>query len=788
MFLTVLRLLAVYFATALGAVFLADRFVSRVSRRAGILLALGPFLLVGRALVTGGVHAPIDIPYLSTPLSAHAAEYGTTVVQTPMLSDVVYQEIPWRKAVRDAFKNGRLPLWNRFFLAGEPLLAVQQPVVLHPATWIGMLLPLAQEWTFEMAFRYFLALLAAYLFFRELGCREGPAFFGAVGWAFCDYLVFFLGYPLTPAAAPFPLLLVGLRRLAREPGRRASAIVVVALLLILTSGHPETLLHCVAGAGIYFLFELAAVDAERRRRAVGLSLLAGALTLGMAAVLLLPLAEALPHTIEQYFRVNVYAHAKRSAPLAEALRHALPDLQPYAFGFAGRGRFPAGYAEPGTYAGSLLWPFAAAGLLSRRREKWAFLTIGLLGALAGARFPIVADAIAKLPVFSIGINERMVFLAAFATAALAALGAQSLLEDGKRRPLVTAGCIAGAAVAWVLYAAGRARLTAGELPAEFLRGRILLQVLPLAAAAILIALFRRRAAAAIAGCVVLLLVQRGFEEQTVYPTYPSRAFYPGVDAFRSIPRLAPYRTTAIGFEFIPNIAALYELEDVRGYEAMTFLPLTQTFPLWCVPQTVWYNRVDDPTRPFLAFLNVRWVFAAPSYDPPAGWPVRFRGPEGILIENPGALPRAFAPETYRAEADETRRLAALSEITDFRARGIVAEDAPPTEGWVRNGPASVAIASYQAQEMRLAIDASAPALVGTSLTAWPGWKLRVDGRRTPLVSYNHAFLGFRVPAGKHEAVLEYLPDSFLAGGAISLLSLAAALVLLRFPRGIRAPR
>ena len=91
----------------------------------------------------------------------------------------------------------------------------------------------------------------------------------------------------------------------------------------------------------------------------------------------------------------------------------------------------------------------------------------------------------------------------------------------------------------------------------------------------------------------------------------------------------------MGLNFIPNIAALYELEDVRGYEAMTFKPLWKTFGLWCVPQPVWFNRVDDPTRPFLSFLNVRWVFAPPDYAPPDGWPVRYRGAEGLLLENPG---------------------------------------------------------------------------------------------------------------------------------------------------------
>jgi hypothetical protein len=130
-------------------------------------------------------------------------------------------------------------------LAGEPLLAVQQPAVFHPGTWIGFLLPLAQAWTFEMALRYLLALLSAYLFLKDLKCGEMAALAGSVAWAFSDYIVFYLGYPLSPAAAPFPLLLLGLRRLVSEGNRRSVALVVVALLLILTSGHPETLLLSV---------------------------------------------------------------------------------------------------------------------------------------------------------------------------------------------------------------------------------------------------------------------------------------------------------------------------------------------------------------------------------------------------------------------------------------------------------------------------------------------------------------------------------------------------------------
>ena len=69
---------------------------------------------------------------------------------------------------------------------------------------------------------------------------------GGLSWAFSDWMVFHLGTPQNPAAAPFPLLLLGLRRLARAPDRASVGITVAALVLSAIGGHPETLLFVSA--------------------------------------------------------------------------------------------------------------------------------------------------------------------------------------------------------------------------------------------------------------------------------------------------------------------------------------------------------------------------------------------------------------------------------------------------------------------------------------------------------------------------------------------------------------
>jgi hypothetical protein len=781
--LLILRSVAVYGATAASLLWAAGRLVSPIPRRIALALALAPWLFTGRATLTGGIYAPIDILYQAHPYAALREEMGIRG-NAPGLTDVVYQEIPWREAARRAISEGRLPLWNPSVLAGEPLHAVQQAGILQPSTWIGLLLPSPQAWTFEMSFRILLALLCAYLFFRDLGCADWAAVLGGLGWAFCDYLDFFLGYPLSPAAAPFPLLLLGVRRLVRSPGRRSAVLAVAAFLAIATAGHPETLLHAMAPAGAYFLFELAGAPRARRLRGLGAAAAAGAFALGLAAVQLLPLLEALPHTMEHPSRKALYAHEPRAERAGESLFRLVSQAVPYVVGVAGHGnQIPT--HETTAYAGALLFPFAMTGLFARGRERWFFVLLGLAGLAVAAR-TFAAQAIAWLPLFDIALNDRIVFWASFALCALAALGANRL-ADGEGAPAFLVGAALSMLLVWGLHVHYRRTLEILGMPAEYRRLRFNLQIVPLAAGAALVAALSRRrlARGGLVALVGLFAAERTLEAGSFYPTFPSRAFYPPVPVLERIPRGEPYRMTALAYTFIPNAAGALGLEDVRGYEAMTLRPFYETFPLWCAPQPVWYNRIDDPTRPFLSFLNVRWVLQPLDQATPPGWAAVAEGDGVRLLENPRALPRAFAPRRVRAEPDGIRRLELLRAIADFGEEGVVDESGP--DSWRENGGGRVRIAAYGPQAMTLDVEAEGETVVGTSVPAWPGWKAALDGRAIPLLSYNHAFVGVRVPGGHHRVALRYLPDSVRVGLWISGATLAAAIALLLRRRHASAP-
>ncbi len=538
---------------------------------------------------------------------------------------------------------------------------------------------------------------------------------------------------------------------------------------------------------MFFLFELAWAGRERRRRGLALAVAAGALALGLCAVFLLPFREAARETIEFASRRTWYAESKRSKPLRIAMERSSMNVVPYSVGELGRGNFDPKVIEPAAYAGSLLLPLALLGLGARRREKWPLAVTGLAGLAAWAGLPGFADALAKLPLFDLALNERLVFLAAFSTAALAALGAQRLEED----PSAAGPRLAAAAAATLLALAVLnfrllPRLEKIGMSTAELRDHFLVQALPLGAAALVGGALRRGRLGRLAVplLVVLLLGQRRLEAGPVYPTFPARAFYPPLPLLDRIPRGEAWRVAAVGYSFVPSVSALYELEDVRGYEAMTFLPLVETYPLWCVHQPVWFNRVDDPTKPFLSFLNVRYVYFSPGDALPPGWKVVAEDGSGRILENPAVLPRAFVPRSYFREPEPPRQMERLLSIRDFAEAGVVEGPGAPQR---RNGDARLRIVSYSAQEMELEIDARESALVATSVTRWPGWRLTVGGVERPLLTYNRAFLAFEVPPGRHRAVLSYRPRSFSAGLWVSGLSLLAALAIFGRRRSGGAP-
>ncbi|HET8797605.1 MAG TPA: YfhO family protein, partial [Thermoanaerobaculia bacterium] len=265
--------------------------------------------------------------------------------------------------------------------------------------------------------------------------------------------------------------------------------------------------------------------------------------------------------------------------------------------------------------------------------------------------------------------------------------------------------------------------------------------------------------------LAIVLVQRTAEEGDTYPALDRRAFFPQIPLIERLPRDG--RMAGSGNALIANNAAMYGLEDVRGYEAMTLRRLTETYPLWSRYRTAWFNEIGDLSRPFLSFLNVKYAFTRG--EAPPGWRVVAEDRGTRLVENERVLPRAFVPASVRYEKDPKAVMEAMLRAEDFAARAwIEAEAYEPHDA--ANGPGELVVRRNGSE---YAIDASMKGggWVVVSESAWKGWRAYIDGRRVAVHYANHAFLGVHVPEGRHRLRLVYYPESFVTGRTLSLTTL-----------------
>lgn len=772
--------LILYLAAASALLLLWSRTVQPIGRLAAAALLVLPLLFTGNALLRGRVYAPIDLPYATEPLQEYAADYGAgTSAHNGTLSDLYMQMMPWQSTVREAYSRGELPLWNPYMLSGSVLAANMQSAPWDPVNLIGLLLDHPDALTFGASITFFLAGFFTFAFARSLGCSELASLIPAAGYMFSATLAFFIQWPLGRAWVFLPMIFHAVRLVVRETSLRAATLLTAAFVLTILTGHPESLLHIVACGAAWGVFELLQVAKERRIRAAGMAAVCGVLALLLTAFTLLPFFEAAPQTVDFETRRKLYAPAEFIIPVEAILGRAAASVFPF-FQNGGDWHPPPKAWEPtNERVGSLVLVLAIlACVADRRKATWFFAGFAVIAGLAGLNAWPVGPLLHALPLFNIALNERLVFAAAFALSILAGLAVEAWPAT-RPAALRLAGATAASGVA---LAAGSMLLrdsqVAAGIPPQLISTIIAVELIPLAVLAVLLAARAPRRVALLT-LLALILVQRKVEDGNIYPSHDRAMFYPDIPILRQIPAGPgqPFRIAPLFFSLVPNTAALYGLQDVRGYEAMTFRRLIETYPLWCIPQPLSFNAITEWERPFLSFLNVRYAIAARDRAPTDQWKLIFEDRQSRLFENSRVLPRAFVPGSIEYVRDALGSIDSMKKTADFSAVAwITAPDYEPHPE--SNGPGKVEIVGSKAGELELNVQMENAGWVVISEPAWSGWRTYVDGKRLQPRFANHAFLAVHVPAGRHDVRLVYLPESFTRGRDLSAVTFAALLIWL----------
>jgi hypothetical protein len=176
----------------------------------------------------------------------------------------------------------------------------------------------------------------------------------------------------------------------------------------------------------------------------------------------------------------------------------------------------------------------------------------------------------------------------------------------------------------------------------------------------------------------------------------------------------------------------------------------------------------------------------PGLTPVATFDVMLEAPLRVYAV-PDPLPRAFA-------VGAARPFAHAGELFDprFDPRAAVLVSPGPEPSAAASGPAGrVAIDERRSDYVRLSADMDREGYLVLLETFDPGWRVRVDGQRRPLLRANGAFRAVAVAAGAHRVEMTYRPPAVIAGAWLTLVGSAAVAALFlvrRRPGASRAHR
>ena len=799
---------------------------------AAAVLATYPVVFGGRSFVSpnNGTLLLYDsvptLPGLTSALqpSVHGADIGA----------MMWQHLPYTVVQHRAlFRDGELPLWDRYDSCGVPLLGQGQSMFGDPLH-LPELLAGGTAGAFDFRFvlsRFLFAAGLGFTVWAAAGSLPAAALVAFTA-AFAGFFNFRFDHPAIFSVSVAPWVLWCWVRLLRAGSLRAAAAWCLGLVLtnesLLTSGTVKEaymLLLCVNLAGALALAAAPAATPGKWRR-LALAAAAGGVLILLTAPVWLTFRDTLQAAMTSSDHPDAWQIPwNRLVGLFDDLFYR--ELS----------------AEHVVVAPSLnfvlllgvLW--FVVGLPRHRRDSLPLvLAAGALAAISLVYAWVPGSVIIRLPVLREVIHiantfscVAMIFLAVLAGYGFAH-ARRTLAAAGGWRSTLAVLLLLAALVA--VYFHGMAYYWSGHeglrqwrliVPVHrFFFGYLALMLVAAVALTLLAAWCLRRQRApglALLGLLLaaaILLVRNGVlaaapEDNDYFTVAAARANLqapsPAVAAMKAAASGEPFRAIGTGNNLFAGFTAVYGLEGINGPDAVMnpaytglLLAAGLVHPgTWRVVLTPAEFAADQP---LLDLLNVRFCVTEPGDPAPAGTYRRIAARDLDVYASPTVWPRAFFTDTVvpchdwrgfqrLAAADGGRPFVALAEdeLTAHRELAPLGHDFAHRE--------VVAATDYRltTNSTAFTILVPGPGVIALQEAYLPGdFQVTIDGHPAHCFRVNRAFKGVAIAVpGTYRVVFTYRPRHWTASlrmagaGLAVLLAAAVALGVTKKSGGLRGP-
>lgn len=739
--------------------------------------------------------------------------------------DIVHYHYPSKLVLREIVLGGEFPAWNPWFGAGQPMAANPQHEVFYPLTWLILLPGYRVAFHLLVLVHLYIAAFTMYALLRSMQTRASAAFFGALSFALGGICLSYLNLlPFLFSVVWLPLTCLYARRFLLTRSWRDFGLASFFFGIQLIIGEPTTILQTGMLLGIFALGAFWACEGPRgAARAVAMVGLICVAALLVSAVQMLP---AIDHAADSVrARGFPFTDATNwSTPLIRAGELLYPNLLGHmdvegrrlywAANLYGVRVMPFLYT---IYPGMLLGVLGIAGLFARVRGRWLFLAVaGVSMILAlGAHTPLWRFLYDAGLARGLRYPEKFLLMGLFSLIVFATLTLDELLA-GNERVRKAAFRVAAAATAFAALAAVIAftplyvplfmslwKPTGPQVPLMLVASANGWIVAAARGAAVLLLVrnvltTRRRVWLAIAGVFVLL--DLGMILFETVPRMPSSYYDPPLLARQLPADRGPWRLFHhAGWHRRRDAARPYFLphpDTFWVYRNGMFPMLPAQYGIHMALETDYDQTALTPTADFVQSAaeisghRRDWVDVAASMSN-VWYRAVFRDPREAFAEARGDR-RVIQPVGILALEKYPRysfadRVETIADRKDF-VRKVGSPSFVKRTAFVRAAafaPAPGRVLHFRetANSARIDVETAGRAFLVISVTPHKYWRITIDGKDAEAIVTNVGYQGVIVPdAGRHVVEMRYRNPLFAAGGAISIATLLALVLLARMNR------
>lgn len=236
------------------------------------------------------------------------------------------------------------------------------------------------------------------------------------------------------------------------------------------------------------------------------------------------------------------------------------------------------------------------------------------------------------------------------------------------------------------------------------------------------------------------------------------AFYSSIGGYHAA-KLRRYQEL-IEANIVPEMNKVYEALRQAPMDTVAMAAESSPYPIYDLTAVN-----TDSLFPVINMLNTRWFILG------AGE----KGDIKLPVENKTAFGNAWFATNIQWAGNANEEIDALKTV-NLRNTAVVAKN--DFSFLKAGGDGTVKLTSYGANEAKYEVDSKQGGLVVFSEVYYPGWTATVDGQEAELGRANYVLRAMNVPAGKHEVVLTFAPQSVRTTETVAYVALAVLVLLI----------